>query len=195
MIHRNITLAQEGSPTFLNVPAGPRTGTCGSPVISIRKGDAAWMDGGCHIKHYHSEYGTCVMLGDQRRGCGKSMPPSKKGERGTRSNQARGKMAKVDTMQDAVRRAGIDRPFAFGHGIGIEERDHPILQDPFAPFDDGLLRGTNDIALETGMVVNIEVNRFEFGVGGLKSEWTLVVTPIGSELITPQKRQMNIVVD
>ena len=198
MIHRNIILAQGGSPTFLNVPAGPRTGIMWEPGDNvIRRDDAVWMDGGCHYKHYHSDTGTCVVLGEPTKRMREIYASVEEGMNAGLGRIKPGvKCSEVfNAMQDAVRRAGIERPFAFGHGIGIEERDHPIIQDPFAPFDDGLLKGTNDIALETGMVVNIEVNRFEFGVGGLKSEWTLVVTPTGSELITPQKRQMNVVLD
>jgi Xaa-Pro aminopeptidase len=61
-----------------------------------------------------------------------------------------------------------------GHGIGIEERDHPIIQKPFASFDGGILKGSYDIKLETGMVINIEVNHWEFGVGGQErvSTWS-----------------------
>jgi len=43
------------------------------------------------------------------------------------------------------------------------------------------------------MVINIEVNHWEFGVGGLKSEVSTVVTPTGWELLTPQERKMNVV--
>jgi hypothetical protein len=41
---------------------------------------------------------------------------------------------------------------------------------------------------------HLEVNHFEFGVGGLKSEVTVLVTPTGWQLITPQERKMFVAV-
>lgn len=74
----------------------------------------------------------------------------------------------------ATREGGIphyERPHV-GHGIGLEPYDLPIL----AP--DG------DVALEPGMVVNVEAPYYEVGFGGLQVEDTVVVTADGYEPLT-----------
>ncbi len=197
-VHRASVVAQGGSPTFLNTPAGPRTGIMWEPSDNvISAGDAVWMDGGCHYRHYHSDTGTCAVLGEPTGRMREIYASVEEGMNAALERIRPGAQASevFDRMQEAVRRSGVERPFAFGHGIGIEERDHPVIQRPFAPFGDGLLGGTSDIALEAGMVVNVEVNHFEFGVGGLKSELTLLVTERGYELLVPQERKINVIVD
>jgi len=161
----------------------------------ISAGNAVWMDGGCHYKHYHADTGTCAVLGEPTKRMREIYASVEAGMNAGLERIRPGVLASevFDGMQDAVRSAGVERPFAFGHGIGIEERDHPIIQRPFIPFADGLLSGTSDITLEAGMVINIEVNHFEFGVGGLKSELTLLVTSTGWELLIPQERKNNVV--
>jgi Xaa-Pro aminopeptidase len=68
-----------------------------------------------------------------------------------------------------------------------------MLQGPFGEFSDEILSGSNDLTLESDMIINVEVNHFEFGVGGLKSEVTVLVTPTGWQLITPQERMIYVV--
>ena len=194
--HRAIVVAQGGNPTFLNVPAGPRSGLMWEPSDNVlHQGDTVWMDGGCSYKHYYSDTGMCAVLGEPTKRMREIYASVEAGINAACDRIKPGGMLSPvhEALHDAIRRHGVERPFAMGHGIGIEERDHPIIQKPFPSFDDGLLKGSYDLSLETGMVINIEVNHWEFGVGGLKSEVSTVVTPSGWELLTPQERKMNVI--
>lgn len=195
-VHRAITVAQGGIPTFLNVPAGPRSGLMWEPSDNVlHAGDTVWMDGGCQYRHYYSDTGFCAVLGEPTKRMREIYASVEAGINAACERIKPGAMPSViyEALHEAIRRCGVERPFAMGHGIGIEERDHPIIQKPFPSFDDGLLKGSYDMSLETGMVINIEVNHWEFGVGGLKSEISTLVTPSGWELLTPQERKMNVI--
>ena len=194
--HRTIVVAQGGIPTFLNVPAGPRCGLMWEPSDNvIHSGDVVWMDGGCRYKHYHSDTGMCAVLGEPTQRMREIYASVEAGINAACDAIRPGAMcsAVFDALYEGVRRCGVERPFAAAHGIGLEERDHPLILSHFPSFDDGLLSGSFDISLETGMVINIEVNHWEFGVGGLKSEITTLVTPSGWELLIPQERMINVI--
>ncbi|MBI4639482.1 MAG: M24 family metallopeptidase, partial [Candidatus Tectomicrobia bacterium] len=77
--------------------------------------------------------------------------------------------------------------------IGIEPRDLPMLQAPFGDFSDEILKGSNDLPLETNMVLNIEVPFFEWGFGGMQKEHTIVVTERGYKFLTHQDRKLEVI--
>lgn len=84
----------------------------------------------------------------------------------------------------AVKKSGIPhyRRHHVGHALGIGSGyDKPIIA-----FND-------ETVLEEGMIFNLEPNYFEFGLGGLQLEDTLVVTKNGCELLTTTKRDLWII--
>jgi Xaa-Pro dipeptidase len=84
----------------------------------------------------------------------------------------------------AVKQSGIPhyRRHQVGHALGIGSGyDKPIFA-----FND-------DTVLEEGMIFNLEPNYFEFGLGGLQLEDTLVVTKNGCELLTTTKRDLWVI--
>jgi len=83
--------------------------------------------------------------------------------------------------EKTVRESGIPhyRRHHVGHALGIGTGyDNPIIA-----FNDGTI-------LEEGMVLNLEPNYFEFGLGGLQLEDTLVITSTGYELLTKSSREL-----
>lgn len=93
-------------------------------------------------------------------------------------------------MHSVMNKHGWSNPMAYGHGIGVEDRDYPILIGPYHDFKDEILSGTNDMIMEVNMVVCLEVNIWEWGVGGIKAEKTFVVAPAGCETICQQDRML-----
>ncbi|MCC7104759.1 MAG: hypothetical protein IT307_06420, partial [Chloroflexi bacterium] len=68
----------------------------------------------------------------------------------------------------------------------------PVLQAPFREWDDAILKGSTDLPMEVNNVICLEVNLWEWGVGGIKAEQTVVVTPTGNELICKQERILTV---
>jgi Xaa-Pro aminopeptidase len=80
-----------------------------------------------------------------------------------------------------VKKSGIPhyRRHMVGHALGIG----PSYDKPIFSFND-------DTVLEEGMIFNLEPNYFEFGLGGLQIEDTVLVTRTGCELLTTTKRDL-----
>jgi len=76
-----------------------------------------------------------------------------------------------------------------GHGIGLEMYEAPLLSGRAASGDIHRLGG-EEVVLEEGMVINIELPYYELGLGGLQIEDTLVVREGGYELLTTADREI-----
>jgi Xaa-Pro aminopeptidase len=76
-----------------------------------------------------------------------------------------------------------------GHGIGLEMYEAPLLVGADGKTDIHNI-GRADTVLEEGMVINIELPYYEFGLGGLQIEDTLVVRSTGPELLTKASRDL-----
>jgi Xaa-Pro aminopeptidase len=71
-----------------------------------------------------------------------------------------------------------------GHGLGLEVHEAPRI----AP----LVSGTEgDTALEAGMVFTVEPGVYVSGIGGIRLEDDVLVTPAGAELLTRVPRELR----
>jgi len=89
-----------------------------------------------------------------------------------------------DAIVETVQQAGISHYFRFhcGHGLGLDFYEVPSLRPAAGDAE--------EIRLEEGMVLNIEVPYYELGFGGMQIEDTLLVTAGGYEFITEQSREL-----
>jgi Xaa-Pro aminopeptidase len=201
--HRKI-LAQEGAfPTFLNISAAGHPGTMFEPnSYKLRKGDVVWMDGGCSYHHYHADTGMSLVIGEPTdrmkeiwKAVEESMAAAKDACRpGNHCTDV------SNALYGTLKKHGFEKPFAMGHGIGLEERDYPLALGTSAfigtgnanEFKDEIPSGSKDIELEPNMVMCVEAICFVWGVGGIKAEQTLIVNRSGNELIFPHDRIFTI---
>lgn len=86
----------------------------------------------------------------------------------------------VETVKDA----GIAHYFRFhcGHGLGLDFYEVPSIRPAVSDAE--------EVRLEEGMVLNIEVPYYELGFGGMQIEDTLLVTAGGYEFITERSREL-----
>lgn len=89
--------------------------------------------------------------------------------------------AQVDRAARAVLRGyGFEKLFVHstGHGLGLEIHERPRV-------------GRRETAkLEPGMAITIEPGVYQEGIGGVRIEDTVVVTPRGCEILTPTGKEL-----
>lgn len=197
LLHRKTVTELGAVPDFFNIQAGKRAGTFWEPTNRpIKAGDLVWMDGGCVYERYHSDTGTCAVVGAepteemerwfeiQEHGLGRALETVQAGVSCSDVTSA---------MYEGMREAGAEEDIGFGHAIGIEPRDLPLLIPPYGEFDDDILEGSMDMTLEPNMVINLETSHRMWNLGPFQIEYTIVVTEDGYETITNQDRRLNVV--
>jgi Xaa-Pro aminopeptidase len=71
-----------------------------------------------------------------------------------------------------------------GHGLGLEVHEAPRIA-PLGSATEG------DTALEAGMVFTVEPGAYVSGIGGIRLEDDVLVTPAGAELLTQVPRELR----
>ncbi len=155
-------------------------GAGGPPSGRIRRNEPMFLDALGTYEHYHGDFGRCVVLGEpselmKRRhralcaGWDAVQPLLKPG---TRYSEL------ADTAVDAIRRNGLPEfVYATPHSLGLEHTDDPKAA--------GVQQGmAADVALEPGMVLNVDMPFTEIGWGSVHIEDTVHITVDGYEALT-----------
>jgi Xaa-Pro dipeptidase len=186
------TLAREGAHFDHFSPGIAGLGLSSSTVATLSAGEVLCIDFGCVYGRYFSDAGITLVLADPAPelaaryealreciteiGVGAMRP-------GVRAS------AVHHAMVDHLAAKGITAVFPHGHGLGLELRDYPILvPDAGLRIADECVDVSADLALEAGMVINLEASVFIPGVASVEVEITTVVTETGARPFVPQER-------
>ena len=141
------------------------------------------LDYGCVVDGYHSDMSRTVWLE------GSPDPEMVRAYRAVHESQAAGIAAvrpgvpsgDVDeACREVLRGYGYEKQFlhSTGHGVGLEIHEPPWIR-----------RG-NDDPLQVGDAVTVEPGVYLPGIGGVRIEDMVIVTPEGRDLITAAPREM-----
>lgn len=145
----------------------------------LKKGTSVLIDIGVNLAHYHSDMTRVVYFGE---------PHPKIKEIYAIVAQAQEKAlalcrpgVNIGELDAAARGYIAEKGYgeyfshSLGHGVGLEIHEAPTLRNQ-PPF--------KDMKLEVGMVITIEPGIYLPGIGGVRLEDTVVITPQGHENLT-----------
>lgn len=149
----------------------------------LQRGDAVLIDIGVLLGHYHSDMTRVVYFGE---------PNPKMIEIHQIVLQAQQRA--LDLCRPGTTLAALDQAargwiaekgfgetfkHGLGHGVGLEIHELPSIRQRTLPDQTPLL---------PGMVLTIEPGIYLSGIGGVRIEDTVVITPGGHENLTPRKK-------
>lgn len=192
------TIAKGGGDfKFCNCPFGTRAGGFFPPNdTKLALNEVIWFDFGCSVDSYNADTGGTIIVGapsDRLRSTYATLSAAEAAaidasRPGTKPSQ----IAKI--IDDVVIKRGLNPPRPLGHGIGLDEKDYPLILRTVNPtgVQDGFLKESTDITLEEGMVINQEVPYHVLGWGGTQIERTIVVSKDGGKPLIRQDRVLHI---
>ncbi len=145
----------------------------------LQKGQVVLIDIGVNLNHYHSDMTRMAFFGQpdpriveihaivaeaQQAALALCHP-------GTTLN------ALDAAARELIKAKGYGSNFthSLGHGVGLNIHEYPIIRKS---------EGVANISLEAGMVITVEPGIYLPGVGGVRIEDTVVITPSGHENLT-----------
>jgi Xaa-Pro aminopeptidase len=185
--HQMRKLGAEGSSFETIVASGERTAFPHAEPTDkpIQHRELLLIDVGARLNGYSSDMTRMVHVG---------RPTSK--ARQLYAAVLEAQQAALDSVRENVTASRVDRSarqvldgyglaplfmHSTGHGLGLEIHEPPRL-------------GKGDkTRLKAGMVVTIEPGVYLEGLGGVRIEDTIVVTPKGCEILTPTSKELLVV--
>lgn len=187
--------AQDASEDFFNCSGGYRAGFwAGVSDYRYKRGDQIMVDPGCELAfphRYHGDTGVICVLGEPTR---EHLEMWKKNldVYNTLLDNLRPGMKPTEIFD---RVAAVQKKHFgfvagyFGHGIGIEKREKPMINRVPGAGQRTLDIG-DDPAIEKGMVLCPEIPFTRMGFGAVHVEETVVITDHGYEKLLPTVRDL-----
>ena len=157
----------------------------------LKDDDVMYVDYGCIYRHYFSDTGTTLAIGepsavlcDKHAALRECVRQAVKAVRpGAKSSEVRA------VMWETLNARGITATFPHGHGMGLEVRDYPIIvADNGLRINDDCVDVASNLPFEENMVINLEAMTFMPGVASPHIEQSFVVTADGCRPLCPQDR-------
>jgi Xaa-Pro aminopeptidase len=154
----------------------------------LKSGQAVLIDIGVNFKHYHSDMTRVIFFG---------IPHPKMAEIYEVVREAQTLALKEcrpgiligaldQAARDYITSKGYGGAFThgLGHGVGLEIHEAPgvTFKPPY-----------NAIPLQAGMVITIEPGIYLPGIGGVRIEDTVVITPEGYENLTNRSKELKVI--
>jgi Xaa-Pro aminopeptidase len=187
-------LGAEGMSFETIVAAGKRSALPHARASSaaIPKAGFVVMDFGVILAGYCSDMTRTVHVGrPSRRASGMYQAVLKAQLAGIKAVKAGVETSKVDqAARKVLAKSGLGEYFTHstGHGVGLEIHESPGLRKA-PPKRRSAKRGKPE-RLEAGMVVTIEPGVYVPGLGGVRIEDMVLVTPEGCEVLTPTGKEL-----
>ena len=162
----------------------------------LRAGTAMYTDYGCILRGWYSDAGTTLCVGEPPREALAEHTAVRDAVRvGADAIRPGAKGSAVErAMREALSGAGITDVFPHGHGLGLEPREHPILvARTGGTIRDDCIEVDADMAIEPGMVLNLEAGVLVLGARSVQCEQSFVVTASGCRPLAPQDRNAPLV--
>jgi Xaa-Pro aminopeptidase len=171
------SLAGGRLPILADLVAGVRTADIGGPPSSyaLKPGDPLILDFVPRLNGYWGDNAATFFAGESSPELGKAYQVVRRAlQRAVDSARPGIAASALDALvRQAVRAEGYEPyPHHTGHGMGASYHEEPRI----VPY--------NDLCLEPGMIVAIEPGIYLPGVGGVRLEDVVLITPDGNELLT-----------
>ena len=164
-------------PILADLAAGPRTGDIGGLPFNyiLQPGDPVIFDLAPRLNGYWGDNAATYFVGEPSAEMSKAYKVVLETLRQGIDLVHPGLRARdLDkALREAIRSAGYEPyPHHTGHGLGVANHEEPRI----VPY--------NNMLLEAGMVIAIEPGIYLSGVGGVRLEHALQVTPDGCKVLT-----------
>jgi Xaa-Pro dipeptidase len=150
---------------------------------ALQEGEFLLIDFGCKIGGYPSDITRTFCIGEASAEMKRMYDTVLRANEAARNVAAPGvQMGVVDrAARDVIKEAGYGEYFIHrtGHGLGLDTHE-PIPQ---------IAQGVTDL-LEPGMVFTVEPGIYVPGLGGVRIEDNVLVTPTGLETLTSYRRSL-----
>ena len=149
-----------------------------------------YFDHGCRLRSWFSDTGHTVAFGPPDDACRQRQAAVREVLRAGVEHLAPGRPASAaaEAMRQSLAAAGLDGS-PHGHGIGLEVRDYPIVvPDTGLRIADDFVSRPADLALEAGMVLNLESAVWAADVSSVHCEQSFVITDGGCRPLADQPR-------
>jgi Xaa-Pro aminopeptidase len=151
-----------------------------SQATPLKEGDLVLIDIGLVLNRYHSDMTRVFFYKQENNELKRFYQIAQQAQKAALQLCRPGAIVKeLDiAARHVMKEEGVEDLFlhSLGHGIGLETHEFPRLK---------CTSEDKDVVLESGMVITIEPGLYLPGLGGVRYEDTIIITPSGHENLYP----------